>query len=164
MKLTTFYGLYIAESSPHTLRFGDSSTNKFQCTTLLKLESHYHLRALTFLVRREILREAFFLWIRPLPAALSSAGITVFSAFIEFSLFLLSTFASTVLIFVLIADLALTLRTRCFLFCRSRFSADLCVAKSFLLKLYGIIFIPLRFISSQDEFNLQKLRHYVCNI
>jgi hypothetical protein len=39
---------------------GDSSTNQFQCTTLLKLESHY-LRAFTFLVSREILREAFFL-------------------------------------------------------------------------------------------------------
>jgi len=98
---------------------------------LLKLDSHYYLRVLTFLVKREILREAFFLWIKPLPVALSRAGITDFSAFIEFSLFLLSTFASTVLIFVLIADLAATLRVRCFLFCRSRFSADfMCCQKN----------------------------------
>jgi hypothetical protein len=69
----------------------------------------------------------------PLDAALFSAGITAFKVFMEFSLFLLSALVITDLIFVLSADLAAILRVRCFLFCRSRFSADLCVAKAILL-------------------------------
>ena len=97
-----------------------------------------YLTAFTFLVSREILREAFFLCITPLEAALASAGITVFKAFTEFSLFLLSTLVITDLIFVLIADLAAILRSRCFLPCRSRFSADLCVAKGILLNSFLI--------------------------
>jgi len=67
--------------------------------------------ALTFLVKREIFREAFFLWIRPFAAALASAGTVAFSIFAEVSLFLLSTAAITDLTLVLIADLAAILRS-----------------------------------------------------
>lgn len=42
------------------LRVLDNSSGKFQCAISQKLRTHY-LRALTFLVSREILREAFFL-------------------------------------------------------------------------------------------------------
>jgi len=96
---------------------------------------------LTFFVSREILREAFFLWMRPLDAALFSAGMTAFNAFMEFSLFLLSALVITDFIFVLRADLAAIWRVRFFLFCRSRFSADLCVAKAILLNslMWGVI-------------------------
>jgi hypothetical protein len=93
--------------------------------------------ALTFLVKREILREAFFLWIRPLDAALFKAGTAAFKAFWELSLFLDSTLVMTDLIFVLSADFAAILRLRFALFCLSRFSADLCVAKVILLNLFN---------------------------
>ena len=58
-----FYFLYLSPSVADALRgirFLDNSSSKFQCATRQKLRTHY-LRALTFLVSREILREAFFL-------------------------------------------------------------------------------------------------------
>jgi hypothetical protein len=82
-------------------------------------------------VSLDILREAFFLWMIPLPEALSIAGIAAFKAASEAVLFFSATAFKTDLIFVLMLDFAEVFLSLFFSLCLLLFTADLCVNKKF---------------------------------